>query len=260
MILSVRVVFSAFVLLVINLSIGNNIGYANEWQADHYDKNAINWSVTNISFLKGRGYLLGEKKRTIATFDHSSGGKIGSHYFFFDVINPDSDFISIYGEWHPAFSLSNLFNQTDAIWKIDDILLVGEYDYGSSPMSSFRRYYYGIGVRMDFESADYFNINFLYGGDPSVPGDTEQISVSWGFPFKLFRVHGIFSGYVDYIGSESYFVANIQTQPQLLVDIGRVMDFKNKVYFGIEYQYWHNKFGLKGITEKVPQLILSLNL
>ncbi len=253
-------VLLTFILLVLNFSVGNNNGYANDWQLDNYDKNLKKWSTTSLSLLKGSGYLFGEKKRTIATFGHSSGGKIGSNHFFFDVINPDSNFIIIYGEWHPAFSLSNLLTQTNPIWNISDISLVGEYNYGSNSVYSFRRYYYGIGIGVNFESADYFNINFMYGGDPTVQGDTEQVSVSWAFPFKLFLVHGIFSGYLDYIGSESFLVSNIQSQPQVLIDIGRIMNYKNKFYLGLEYQYWRNKFGLKGFVEKVPQFILKLNL
>jgi len=249
-----------FILLVINISVGNNLARANEWQADNSGENSTNWSTTSISLLKGNGYLIGEKKRTIATFDHSSGGKAGSNHFFFDVINPDSDFITIYGEWHPALSLSNLLNQTNFVWNINDISLVGEYDYGSNPMMSFRRYYYGIGISVDFESADYFNMNFMYGGDPVVQGDAVQISVSWAFPFKLFLVDGVFSGYLDYIGSESYLASNIQSQPQMLIDISRIMNVKNKIYFGIEYQYWRNKFGMKGVNEKVPQVIIKFDL
>jgi len=253
-------IFFIAVFLILNFSAGNKNGYANEWQENDDDKKSISWSTTSLSLLKGSGYLIGESRRTIATFDHSSGGKTGSNHFFFDVINPDSDFIIIYGEWHPALSLSNLLNQTGPVWNIDDISLVGEYNYGSNPASSFRRYYYGIGISVNFESADYFNVNFMYGGDPSVEGDAEQISVSWAFPFKLFLVHGVFSGYLDYIGSESYLVSNIQSQPQMLIDIGRMIGVRDEVYLGIEYQYWRNKFGLKGVTEKVPQVILKFNL
>ncbi|MFK8068468.1 MAG: hypothetical protein AB8D52_09490 [Gammaproteobacteria bacterium] len=42
--------------------------------------------------------------------------------------------------------------------------------------------------------------------------------------------------------------------PRLLLDVGNVFGYKQgKLMAGIEYQYWHNKFGIKGVTESVVQ-------
>ena len=39
------------------------------------------------------------------------------------------------------------------------------------------------------------------------------------------------------------------------MDAGDVMGIdSNKFFLGVEYQYWHNKFGIDGVTESVPQL------
>ena len=44
------------------------------------------------------------------------------------------------------------------------------------------------------------------------------------------------------------------TQPRLLLDVGDLVWNKQGQFFaGIEYQYWHNKFGIDGVTESTPQ-------
>ena len=242
---------------------------ASAWNDKDNSTNTKHWSTTSVSILNGSGYKLGDNDRRIATFDHSSGAEFISNHFFFDVINPNSNFIAMYGEWHPAFNITALLNkflfneslnQTLLFGRIKSISIVGEYDYGTNPMSSFRSYYMGIGFDLNIPGAYYSMINIMYGGDPSVSEDTEQVSMAWSFPFHLSFLHGEFNGYIDYIGSESYRVSHLQSQPQLLFDVGRSMGIKNRLYLGVEYQYWHNKFGVKGIDEKLPQLIMTLKL
>lgn len=39
------------------------------------------------------------------------------------------------------------------------------------------------------------------------------------------------------------------------MDVGHASGFaENTLWAGIEWQYWHNKFGVDGVTESVPQL------
>jgi len=42
--------------------------------------------------------------------------------------------------------------------------------------------------------------------------------------------------------------------PRLLFDVGETLNMgDNKLWVGVEYQYWHNKFGIEGKTESVHQ-------
>jgi len=248
---------SIFIILLIHLTIGSINASADQWENSDDGKTAKTWSTTSLSILSGSDYKLGDKDRTIATFDHSSGGKWVNNHFFFDIINPNSNFITMYGEWHPGLNITRLFKQAASFEMLKSISIVGEYNYGTNPMASFRSHYVGIGFELNIKNAHYSIINFMYGGDPTISEDTEQITIAWSFPFQLSFLHGEFNGYVDYIGAESYRVSHLQSQPQLLFDIGRIIGFKNSLYLGLEYQYWRNKFGKKGIDEKLPQLITT---
>ncbi|HET8707611.1 MAG TPA: hypothetical protein VFM46_14995, partial [Pseudomonadales bacterium] len=63
------------------------------------------WSSTNIQYLKGHSYKLGDESRSIITMEHADGWKYGDNFFFVDVTNPDSDSTttptSFYGEYSP---------------------------------------------------------------------------------------------------------------------------------------------------------------
>ena len=65
----------------------------------------------------------------------------------------------------------------------------------------------------------------------------------------------LIEGVADFAGSEGKTVAHQLIIPRFLVDAGSLIGVKNnKLWIGIEWQYWHNKFGTKGVTESVPQL------
>ena len=49
-------------------------------------------------------------------------------------------------------------------------------------------------------------------------------------------------------------------QPQLLLDLGNLWGAKDKLFAGVEYQYWHNKFGVDGVDESLPQVMLLWQL
>jgi hypothetical protein len=38
--------------------------------------------------------------------------------------------------------------------------------------------------------------------------------------------------------------------------VGDLWGNSGHFYAGIEYQYWHNKYGIKGLNESVPQVLV----
>ncbi len=43
---------------------------------------------------------------------------------------------------------------------------------------------------------------------------------------------------------------------QLRLDVGDLLDHPGRLYLGVEYQYWRNKFGMNGLSERLPQALL----
>jgi hypothetical protein len=81
------------------------------------------------------------------------------------------------------------------------------------------------------------------------------MTLVWNLPFQLAGTRLLFEGFTDIAGSEGKTVAHQLIVPRLLFDTGQLLGFaKNELWIGVEWQYWHNKFGVDGVTESVPQL------
>ncbi|EXF46468.1 nucleoside-binding outer membrane protein [Pseudomonas sp. BAY1663] len=63
----------------------------------------------------------------------------------------------------------------------------------------------------------------------------------------------LFDGYIDWVvndaGSKSkgnYLAKNFHFNPQVKYDLGKALDYTpGKLYVGIEYDYWTNKYGIE---------------
>ena len=79
--------------------------------------------------------------------------------------------------------------------------------------------------------------------------DHTQIYGEWYSRFSL-----RFRGFIDLIGAEGDAVQQLLTQPQLLVDVGSGLGCEGRLWAGVEYQFWKNKYGIDGVDESFVQL------
>lgn len=212
------------------------------------------WHTTNIQALQSNNYKLGPKRRNIITLEHANTWQYGDFYGFCDLVFKDGDKDDdLYCEATPRVSLSKTTGLDLSYGILKDISLAFQTEQGENSLS---RYNYGIGIDLNFPHFKFFKINNFIRNNPDKPDRTFQIYTAWNLPFELYDTKFIFEGFVDIFGEEGGSTAPSQlTQPRLLIDVGDLVWNKNgKFYAGIEYQYWHNKFGIKGITESTPQL------
>lgn len=224
---------------------------------------AAQWSSTNLQVLYGNNFELGEDERTIFTFEHANGWQYGDNFFFFDVANPTRDHTEIYGEWHPRLSYTKIMGQK---WTgvIKDVSLASEFNYDGNlnyPFNppdggGFRALLYGAGVDLNLPGFAYFNVNVYHRDENYKRGSTYQISPSWLLPFSIGSTHWQFTGFLDYAGSEGPGETNWLFVPQLLIDVGQFWGEADHLHAGIEYSHWDNKYGVKGVDEKVAQAMV----
>ena len=135
----------------------------------------------------------------------------------------------------------------------------------------------GVRFALDVPGFTYANIDvtaFLNhstadSSDPSFKildeGDSYMVDVSWAYPFNLGSTSWSVEGHVEYIDGRSqrntfgktqlkYWVL---AQPQIRLDLGKVLgNTPDQLFVGIEYQYWKNKQGEKGLDDNTAQLLL----
>lgn len=232
----------------------------------------FDWSNTEIQYLHGNDYQMPgnprDINRSILTLSHADGWKFGRNFFFMDTLiseHGEPSQVNLYGEFYSYLSLSKITGQKLAFGPFKDLNLSVGVNAGenmNSKQSGTRVYLYGATVDFNLPGFKLFTVDFLRHDilEPYEFGSSWQITPVWKFPFILFGSHWSLEGFTDFIARKGpRYAPNILAQPQIRLDLGDFWGMKNHLFVGIEYQYWHNKFGIKGFNESLPQALLVWN-
>jgi nucleoside-specific outer membrane channel protein Tsx len=233
-------------------------------QADLFD-----WSSTEIQYLHGDGYQMPKNSsdisRSIITLSHADGWALGRNFFFMDTLISDKgepSQVNIYGELYSYLSFSKMTGTNLSYGFFKDLNVTGGVNIGENLDANYsgtRVILYGATVDFNLPGFKLLTVDFLRHDilDPVSIGSSWQITPVWNFPFTLAGTHWSLEGFIDFIGKKGpTYVDNILAQPQIRLDVGDFWGFSKKIYVGIEYQYWHNKYGVKGLDESLPQALL----
>jgi len=110
------------------------------------------------------------------------------------------------------------------------------------PQTGSERYLGGVGLDWNVPSFSFVKTNFYIRDNPALSGTTWGTTFSWKKKFSIGAQPFLFDGFVDMAGAEGDRSAYQLAVPALLADIGTHMGYKDRLYLGTEYQYWHNKF------------------
>ncbi len=215
----------------------------------------FDFHTTNIQILQGHDYKLGEADRMIVTIEHADSWKYGDNYFFTDFTLGETR----YTEFSPRLSLGKITGgkitgRDFSFGAISDVLLSGTLE---SARHHKPVWLYGGAVDFNAPGFTFFQVNAYVRDNPALSGHTWQTTISWNAPLEPGRSRFVFEGYADIAGSEGAASAYQLAAPMFLLDLGHYAGKDNKIYAGVEWQYWHNKFGQSGVTESVPQVMVK---
>lgn len=209
----------------------------------------LEWQSNNVQLLHGSTFELNDDPvQTTFTFEHANGWKYGDNFFYLDYNLDQSEDIN--AEFSPRLSAGKILGKDLSHGIFQDILLSGTYEKARR----FEAFLYGVGVDLNIPGFSFFQTNWYIRDNPDANGTGAQTTWVWSRPFQIAGQKMTFDGYFDYADYEEG-VSNFFTQPQLLLDIGHATGLapEGKAFAGIEYRYWHNKFGVDGVTEIAPQ-------
>jgi len=227
-----------------------------------FNAQAADWSQANVQLLHGNGFELGKQSRSIMTFEYANGWKYGDNFFFVDVSEPATKGTGYYAEFSPRFSLGALSGKKLAFGVVKDVMIAATQELGER----LRATLVGPGFALDLPGFTFANLNLYYRkssrdwlAEQSNAGF--QASVDWLLPFTLGTQKFAFEGFVDIAwgerGGSSPKADNVIAAPRLLIDASNWFGAPRNVLVGIEYQIWRNKFGVGGINENVPQIMVK---
>jgi len=224
-------------------------------------ENIFDWTSTNIQLLSGEGFELGSSRHNTFTLEHANGWKYGENFLFIDVIQRSNIGLEVYGEWYPRLSLNKISNKNLSMGIFNDFSLVAGINSGSEPSTNpFTAYLLGGGISFQIPHTEFIQLDIMAYKQDDINSVGLQITPAWSIPFTLAGLDFKFRGFLDWVSDAATGgVDYILTQPQLLLDVGQLSGQSDKLYVGIEYWYWRNKFGIKGVTEKSIQATLLYN-
>ena len=253
------------------------------------------WQDFSLSLLSGSNYhkqpvpflkrdQTQDDGRTVVTLEHASGHTWGGTFLFVDrLMSRDSEYPNdaMYGEFSinptmtkPGGFVKQVYAATQ--WEF------GSGDNGNGSGNSFNNFLLGVGMNLAVPKASYFNVVFyrrfnddqkLDAGIPGGPlpagrtrDDNEQITITWRFDLADGKVR--FDGFLDAVTAFDFTHKNdskgdksesgFNFTPQLKYDIGSVLGMEpKKLWGGVEYVYWENKFGNSSWDERNLNLLLK---
>ena len=225
----------------------------------------------------------GTADTTIITFQHAGGWEYGDNFFFMDYsrysVNNDANFpvadsSELYGEWYSNFSLGAISGNDLSFGPVKDIGVVAGFNFAPEVDSAW--VLPGVRFALDLPGFAFAQIDvtgYIHQGGGSadspvftvVDEDSSfMIDFAWAYPFKIGSTSWSIEGHLEYIDGRTQ-VNNFGTteleswilfQPQIRLDLGEVLGQKaQRLFVGVEYQYWKNKLGEKGTDDNAAQLL-----
>ncbi len=208
------------------------------------------WSDTSVTLMKGTQYEVGDTDKTVFTLEHASGHSWGSIFTFVDRLSHDNDNQhELYGEFGANITLNELDN---SVFK--DVYLATQWEFNSDKFAQFDNYLVGVGANLSIPKFNFANITY-YRRNNELGDNNNQLTFVWSVPFGDSIVY---DGFIDAVDSTDSVASGYNFTSQIKYDVGQHIGIeKNKFYAGVEYVYWKNKFGIDGITEKNPNIMVK---
>ena len=208
----------------------------------------------------------------IVTIQHAAQWRLGDTFFFLDYLDDGVDDglndRTFYGEWYPTLSLGKLANRKVGVGRLRDFSVIAGFAVETD--ANVLKYLPGVRASWDVPGFYFVNTDFMMAVDASdgvakdgapSTGNGFVADVNWGAGFSTGSQALRFSGHAEYSTAVDNELGEevrgwILAQPQLAWDLSKVAGGDgNKLFVGVEYQYWRNKLGAD-VTENVLQLLV----
>lgn len=231
------------------------------------------WHDFSISVLRGSNYTVDyaldadDSTRTVVTMEYAAGYTWGDMFSFIDRLASEHH-QELYWELQPRFALSPWFGGKENLHSMVEELFVAttlevanfdDPDNLSASSGSFTNALIGVGMSWNAPGFRYVHSN-LYKAFNDAEADDYQLTIAWARPFSIGHQAFLYDGFIDWSSGAADHRASINWTSQLKHDLGALGGKPGAVYWGIEYVYWRNKFGIANQTSGIRSNENNLNL
>ncbi|MBN7819730.1 nucleoside-binding protein [Bowmanella yangjiangensis] len=243
---------------------------------------AENWSMTEIHFTNGNltnpfSNSVDKSSTNIVTFQYVNDWDFGDSFVMFDYIfDGDNDGFNdneIYHESYFNFSSKKILGVDYGTGAVKDIGVFAGINISAD--ANVVKYLPGLRVSWDVPGFLFINTDAGFyiddskgvnkGGAPKQK-NSKYFDISWAYPFSIGEQLFSLEGHVEYITGRTdetggYASDWLLLQPQLRWDVGNILlSKKDKLFMGFEFQYWKNKLGVNGESDKLAQFLVVWRL
>lgn len=258
------------------------------------EASALEWMNNSLGFRYGQQFTNPNNPdkfaKRIYSFTHASGYQYGSNFFNLDVFlsdnrdprkGTDDGGSEVYATYRHQLFASRVFDQPLGTGLIKDYAFTAGFDASrNNNRASAKKRALVFGPTLKFNTVGVLDLSLLYyrernhSGIPGVRHEnltfngTYNLNLTWLRPFKVGDHAAKFQGFVNHIGEKGEDYNNRDTAPETLMRTALMVAARPgdrvqpNLWFGVGYEYWHNKFGVdggRGSRTSTPTLNLELS-
>lgn len=208
------------------------------------------WQDFSLTGLYGENYALpangsDSNQQNTITAEYAAKLQYGDFFAFADRTNNDLDGNETYFEVSPRLSLGAVSGKKLEIGPIKDVLIATTWEGGEG----FNNYLYGFGFDLAIPYFQYAQLNFYKADNDKNLNDDYQVTFTYGVPFKLASEDFLVDGFMDWSTTEDDHASELNWTTQWKWNAGKHISPKTKLYLGVEYSVWNNKYGIKDLNQ-----------
>lgn len=208
------------------------------------------WQDFSLTGLYGENYALpangsDSNQQNTITAEYAAKLQYGDFFAFADRTNNDLDGNETYFEVSPRLSLGAVSGKKLEIGPIKDVLIATTWEGGEG----FNNYLYGFGFDLAIPYFQYAQLNFYKADNDKNLSDDYQVTFTYGVPFKLASEDFLVDGFMDWSTAEDDHASELNWTTQWKWNAGKHISPKTKLYLGVEYSVWNNKYGIKDLNQ-----------
>ena len=223
------------------------------------------WTDSSLSLLPyGDGFVVDPAEQSTVTFEHAHASAIGDFFMFIDYASfhgGATDDSNWYGEIGPRFSFGKMLGKDlsrtlfkRSLFEVKDVLLATQYERGEDADAA-EALLVGVGFDLDVREMgilgglnkfNYVQLNVYGRADLTPSGDSGfsdlQFTMVASYPFSIGRSQFLVDGYFDWslgLGNRDW---TFHLNPQVTMDLGAVWRKPGKLFVGLEFDLWWNKY------------------
>ena len=209
------------------------------------------WSDYSLTYLNGQSYEVGDTDREVLTFEHVNGTTWGGSFMFFDRLESSNGDNETYGEFTARIKLKEMNGFIKNVYFVPSVE-IGALDTVSGFSNSFTNYLYGVGVDLAIPHFKFFQLNTFFRNNQSGE-NSYQATFVWAIPLGPLQ----YDGFLDWTTSTDDKESSMNFTSQLKYDIAPHVGLDSKLFVGLEYVFWNNKFGIDGVDERNANLLVK---